>query len=232
VDLPLELALALLTDANGVIDLAVPVSGNVDDPEFGLGSVIGTAFVNLITKAVTAPFSLLANLVGAEEDLQRLNFTSGSSELRDATKVKLDQLAQAMQQRPGLALIVMGRLNRDADHEYLQIAALREEFIASGLSTTQIENKEPAFVDELERRYRRLGISGDIPTPPQQYNAVRETMPVSDSALQELIEARAVAIKSYLVNEQGMPADKIAIEQTGLDDEAHQFSGAELALES
>jgi Domain of Unknown Function (DUF748) len=232
VDLPLELALALLTDANGVIDLAVPVSGSVDDPEFGLGSAISKAFINLITKAVTAPFSLLANLVGAEDDLQRLNFASGSSELRETTVTKLDQLAIALQQRPNLTLIVLGRLNPAADTEYLQVSALREELLASGLSQEQIENKEQAFIDEIERRYRALGLAGELPSPPQQYNAVRSAVAVNNTALVELIEARAVAIKSYLVNEKGLAADRIAIEQTALDDEAHQFSGAELGLES
>lgn len=231
-DLPLELALALLTDANGVIDLAVPISGDVDDPEFGLGSVISKAFINLITKAVTAPFSLLANLVGAEEDLQRLNFSSGSAELRENTLVKLDQLTLALQQRPGLTLVVMGRLNREADTERLQITALREQLLAAGLTPAQIENKEQPLLDEVERRYRKLDLPGDLPSPPLQYDAVRQTIPVSDKALLELVEARAVAIKTYLVNEKGLAADRVAIEQSTLEDEAHQFSGVELGLES
>lgn len=230
-DLPLELALALLTDVNGVIDLAVPVSGNVDDPEFGLGSVIGTAFVNLITKAVTAPFSLLANLVGAEEDLQRFNFASGSAELRENTMAKLDQLTAALQQRPGLTLVVMGRINPTADREKLQAAVLKNELLASGITQEQADNKEQAYTDEIERRYRKLGLEGELPSPPQQYNAVRQAIPVSDDALRTLIEDRAVAIKTYLVNAKGVPADRIAIQQSALEDEAHQFSGVELDLE-
>ncbi len=89
VNLPLGLAIALLTDANGVIDLAIPVSGNIDDPKFGLGSVIFSALVNIITKAITAPFSLLANLIGSEEDLQRVTFSSGTAQLDEAGKSKL-----------------------------------------------------------------------------------------------------------------------------------------------
>ncbi len=231
VDLPLELALALLTDASGVIDLAVPVSGDVDDPDFGLGSVIGKAFVNIITKAVTAPFSLLANLVGAEEDLQRLNFASGSASLSDSTRTKLDQLAEALAQRPKLSLVVLGRLNPAADREALQGAALRESMLASGLSPGQIADKEQAYFDELERRYRELGTGGDLPSAPQQYKAVRDAVALGERDLAELIEARAVAIKTYLVNDKGMAADRIAIEQSSPDDEAHLFSGAELDLE-
>jgi hypothetical protein len=232
VDVPLELALALLTDMNGVIDLAVPVSGDVDDPEFGLGSAISGAFVNLITKAVTAPFSLLANLVGAEDDLQRLNFVSGSAELRDATRIKLDQLAEALAQRPGLTLVVWGRLNREADIEHLQRAGLRAELIADGLTAEQIDNREKAYLAEIEKRYRALGLEGELPTPPQQYAALRQTIAVSETDLGNLIDARAVATKSYLVNEKGVAADRVAIEKSSPDDEANQFSGVELGLDS
>ena len=125
----------------------------------------------------------------------------------------------------------MGRLNPETDREYLQIAGLRQELLAAGLSQQALENKDKPYLDEIERRYRDLGIAGELPGPPQQYDAVRETIPVSDDALLALIQDRAVAIKTYLVSERGMEADRIAIEQTPLDDESHQFSGVELGLE-
>jgi len=105
VDLPLQLAIALLTDSRGIIDLAVPVSGDVNNPSFSVGSVIAGAFINLITKAVTAPFNLLANLVGTEEDLQRINFAAGTTVLDATGEGKLADLAGALKQRPKLKLV-------------------------------------------------------------------------------------------------------------------------------
>lgn len=232
VDLPLELALALLTDMNGVIDLAVPVSGDLDNPEFELGQVIGGAFINLITKAVTAPFTLLANLVGTEEDLQRLTFASGSDELNTASRAKLDQLAEALQQRPGLTLIVSGRLNPEADLQQLQTAALNSELLAGGLSQDQIDDKDDAFASAIEVRYRSLYPDGELPALLSQYRAVRDSLSVSETQLKALAESRAVAVKQYLVMERGMQADRAAIESASLEDEANQFSGVELELDT
>ncbi|MFU8765189.1 MAG: DUF748 domain-containing protein, partial [Haliea sp.] len=119
-DLPLRLGIALLTDRNGVIDLAVPVSGDVNNPQFSLAQVIARAFVNLLSKAITAPFSLLASLVGSSEDLQTVDFAAGSRELDSHGQSKLRDLATAMQQRPGLRLVVSGRIDPETDRVRLQ----------------------------------------------------------------------------------------------------------------
>jgi hypothetical protein len=77
VDLPLEPAPAILTDANGTIEMKVPVTRDVDNPDFDLSGVIADAFVNLLIKAITAPFTLLANLVSSEEDSSVSRSTRG-----------------------------------------------------------------------------------------------------------------------------------------------------------
>jgi len=233
VDLPLELALALLTDSNGVIDIDLPVSGNIDEPDFDIGSVIAGAFVNLITKAVTAPFALLANMIGSEEDLQRLNFPSGMAELDEAGKTKLTQLGGALTQRPGLILVIKGRLHPRADRERLQERQLINELVGNGLTPEQVQTKGPEWEKAVRARYTQLSGPNTAETPlGQQYEAVRDSIPTPDTALRELIEARAVAVKTYLVNEVKLEADRAVIEQVSLDDEAHLFSGVELGVDS
>jgi len=237
VDLPLELALALLTDMDGVIDMDVPVSGDMGDPDFGLGSVIFSAFVNIVSKAITAPFALLANLVGSEEDMQRINFPSGSSELDEAAMAKLTQLTEAMAQRPGLNLVLLGRLHPSADRERLQNNILDEELQSGGLSAEEVASKGDRWAQAIQARYKVLpGIvtssaEGTEITAPEQYQKVVASIAVSDLQLQGLSEERAVSVKRYLVNELQFPAERSAIELVDVDDQKNLFSGVELGVD-
>jgi hypothetical protein len=130
VNLPLDLAIALLTDAEGKIDVAVPVRGNVDSPEFSYGHVVGQAMVNLITKIVTAPFRALANLLGGgAEQLDAIAFDPGSSRLLPPEREKLHKVVEALEKRPQLKLVVQGRFDPKSDGQ-----ALRKEGVRRGLA--------------------------------------------------------------------------------------------------
>ncbi|KAA1194235.1 DUF748 domain-containing protein [Pseudohalioglobus sediminis] len=232
VDLPLDLALALLTDMSGVIDLQIPVEGDVDNPEFALGSVIAGAVMNLITKAVTAPFALLGSLVGTEDDLQRVGIPSGSAELNDASKKKLGILYEALSQRPGLTLVISGQLNLDPDTRALQKAALEQELLDNGLSAQALAERNADYLQAVEKKYAALGADVGETSFNQRYEAVLASINISAEQLRQLTQARAVASKDYLVNELGMPADRAVIEQSAeLDMEAQVFSGVVLDLE-
>jgi Domain of Unknown Function (DUF748) len=234
VDLPLELALALLTDVNGVIDLKVPVEGDVNDPEFAIGGVLASAFVNLITKAVTAPFNLLASLVGSEDDLQRIPFSAGNADLNEPAMARLEQLNQALQQRPGLTLVVSGRLNLESDRERLQRQTLEEQLLAEGIQQDDITRRGPDYMNAVVKRYQAL--TGDTSTEvtfSEQLNAVRGSITISNEQLLALAQARAVATKEHLVNELGLGADRAVINQAAqLVPEDNTYSGVELELDS
>lgn len=129
--LPLGLAVALLTDSEGVIDLAVPVEGDLDNPEFKIGGVIWRALGNLITKAVTAPFRFLANLVGVEsEDFGTLTFQPGSADLSPPDQEQLIKLGEAMLQRPELSVEVAGSWSAELDRPALQAARVEADMDA------------------------------------------------------------------------------------------------------
>jgi len=129
--LPLELAVALLTDSKGVIDLDVPISGDINDPQFRIGGVVTKALFGLIGKIVTSPFALLGKLVGAKsEGFGRLDFTPGSAEISPPDQEKLVKLAAAMRQRPELVLEVGGVYAADADRAALQAQRLDAELAA------------------------------------------------------------------------------------------------------
>jgi hypothetical protein len=155
VNLPLDLAVALMKDSSGKIDIGLPVSGDLNDPQFSLGPLIWKAFTNLITKAVTAPFRALGSLFGgAEETFDAVGFDAGRTELLPPEKEKLKKLSDALQKRPQLGLVVQGRYSPEADglefkkrQVRLAVATLTGEKLFAG--------EDPGPLDLGERKTRR-----------------------------------------------------------------------------
>lgn len=148
-NLPLDLAVGLLKDINGVIDLDLKVSGDLDDPSFSASGIILKAFANLITKAVAAPFKLLGNLVpGLEaEDSNEIVFAAGIAELTPPEQEKLALISEALAQRPELVLDAPGGFVGDVDRAGLQ------RLQAEALLQAEVEATEDA--EQLLRRQRR-----------------------------------------------------------------------------
>ncbi len=141
--LPLGLAVALLKDSEGVIDIDVPVEGDLDNPEFRIGGVIWKAIGNLITKIVTAPFRLLGNLVGMDsEDFGTMAFQPGRADVSPPDEEKLAKLGEAMLKRPELVVEVGGSWAPGPDRR-----ALQEAHVAADLETWLDAN--PGDGDEL-----------------------------------------------------------------------------------
>ncbi len=233
-DLPLRLGIALLTDSNGVIDVSVPVSGDVNNPEFNLGSVITGAFVNLLTSMVTAPFRLLAGLAGSSEDLETVDFAAGSAELDRHGQQKLRDLAAAMQQRPAIKLVLTGQIDAATDHRSLQQQQLQQKLLDAGLSVSDINERSAAWEDAIAERYDALepdpDPAGETPSILLQARRVLEQQPVSAQALAALARERAAASKRFLINEGGIAADRAVIEDIDPDSDADGFSGVEMAV--
>jgi len=130
VSLPLNLAIAILEDANGVIDLGLPVTGDLDDPKFNYGQLIWKAFVNLITKLATAPFRALGAMFGGDaETLDVIVFDGGSAEILPPEAEKLVKLAGALQKRPNLKLIAQGQFSQETDGQALKDLQVRRQVV-------------------------------------------------------------------------------------------------------
>ena len=127
--LPIPLALALLKDRKGLIDIDLPISGNIDDPEFSYGGIIWNALVNLLTKVATSPFSLVGGLVGGvmaddPDALKYIAFPAGVKELLPTEQEKLVALAKALSDRPALGLDITGAADSEVDGSALAEAKL------------------------------------------------------------------------------------------------------------
>ena len=118
--LPVKLATALLADSQGVIDLDLPISGSLNDPQFSVGPIIVKAIVNLIGRAITAPFTLLARALGGGaggDDMANVAFAPGSAQLQPKAREQLDKVAKALIDRPQLKLTVVGTSSLAAERE-------------------------------------------------------------------------------------------------------------------
>jgi hypothetical protein len=124
--IPIKLAVALLKDRNGVIDIQLPVSGTLDDPAFRLGPIIWKAFLGLLTKVVTSPFAAIGALFGGGDELAYVEFASGSAEITTAELDKLGKLAKALAERPQLRLDVPLTLANEQDAAALAQKTLNE----------------------------------------------------------------------------------------------------------
>ncbi|GIU13834.1 DUF748 domain-containing protein [Shewanella glacialipiscicola] len=162
--LPITLAIALLQDRNGIIDLGMEVSGDLDSPSFSVGSIIMTALKNVITKAVTAPFTFLAGLIGSDETLDKISFTAGQFSLSEKEQKSLDKLASALLDRPMLKLSIEGEVDAINDSQAIaerimkrklaKLANIEFSALPAGLSPSQFPSQGP-LADALVTLYEQ-----------------------------------------------------------------------------
>lgn len=216
-NLPIRLAVALLADRNGVIDLNLPISGSINDPQFRVGPIVWRMVLNLIGKAVTAPFALIAQaLGGSAEDLRQIDFAPGRSELDAAARSRLEQVAQAMAQRPALRLTLAGQSDLERERRAYQQAQLQQRLLQE--KQRQLERRgqgseavaPPTAAESAELLaavYRRA----DIPKPRNLVGLAKTlpaaemealllaSIPVDADRMRELALARASAVRDALV---------------------------------
>jgi len=146
--LPVRFALALLRDSNGVIDINLPIGGSLDDPQFSVGGLFVKAIVNVLAKAVTAPFSLLSSIFGGGEELSLLEFDAGRASINDAGVAKLKSMAKILQDRPALKLEITGRTDPEADREDLKKASIDRKVRVSDDDLTSLANRRAQAVKD------------------------------------------------------------------------------------
>lgn len=225
-DLPLTLALAVLKNSAGVIDVDLPVRGDLSNPQFDYGGLIGKAVRQAIVKAATAPFTFLAGLVGGkDEDLQTVAFAPGSADLPAVQRDKLQKLAQALIARPQLALNIRPRADQD-DSRALAQRALRQA-LGYGSASDEADDDEDESTDRLSALYQeRFGSEPPAVPPPEGTSpsaqeqraaaarAGRERLLAALApdfkALRAMAQARGEAIRAALMD-NGVPVQRMAI---------------------
>jgi len=233
--LPVKLAIALLKDSNGVIDLPVPVDGNLDDPNFHLGPIIWKVVVNLVTKIVTSPFKLLGSLFGGGENLNIIEFAPGSAAIDPAATAKIESLRKAMASRPALKLEIPEASCPEADSAALASRGWQDAQTALARAELGKHADDPGAVEALlrdpkqyrsalQRALERAGIQAPAPQPAQGASkadtqaaeiaaseaALKEKVAVvGPAALEALGRARADRAQNALLADSGMDPKRV-----------------------
>ncbi len=251
--LPVLLAVSLLKDRNGVIDVNLPVSGSLSDPEFSIGGVIMRVIVNLLTKAITSPFSLIASAFGGGDELGYVEFAPGSANLTDAGRRKVETLGKALNDRPGLRLEITGRIDPATDAAGARRAWLDEQVAEQKVRELRQSAREQRAADDedgeqgakvtvspqeypkyLEAVYRRssikkprnlIGMAKSLPTAEMEA-LLLQNAPVTDSGLRQLAERRALTVKQALEREGKVPEARLFLTAPKLDTDGIKDKGS------
>jgi len=230
-NLPVRLAVSLLKNPRGEIDLNLPVGGTLDDPQFSVFGLVLRAFIGLITKAITAPFALIGR-----EELSQFDFDPGSSQIGAAQEENLRDLAKSLQERPALKLDITGQANLQRDAEGIRQNKLHNMVMAekrrrTGSSMAEIDPQE--YAELLDAVYRQaaikkprnlIGLTKSLPVGEME-KLLLESIDVKEEDAPALAIRRETAVQRWLTDEGGILPERIF--RRALTDEETKESGRE-----
>lgn len=226
--IPIRLAIALLKDSNGVIDLDIPITGSLDDPQFKVAPIVWQAIVNVITKAATAPFKFIANLVGGGEDMDSIAFKPIQVVLQQEQSEKLVKMAQALQKRPELNIEIRGAFDSQQESQLLKEEKFKQVLqVAMGKMGTELRAVEFLYQQQFgqeslkQQQVLQLKPSADnikqpLKTEPIAYQQALkqqliEAQPKMEGELRQLALERAKNIRNQLVEHEHIEDSRIFI---------------------
>lgn len=225
--LPVNLAISLLKNNRGEIDLNLPISGSLDDPEFSIGGLIIKVIVNLFVKAVTSPFALLGSMFGSGEELSNVEFAVGRASIDAAATKKLESLAKALVERNSLKLEITGRADPEIDREGLKRVAIERAMKAEKLKDLK-KSGEGKSLDEIEiaptevktyliRAYKEakfpkprnvIGLQKELPVEEME-KLMLTNLPATDDDIKALADRRAEVVQGWLVEQGKVPPERV-----------------------
>jgi hypothetical protein len=233
--LPVPLAVALLKDRNGKIDVDLPVRGNLNDPDFRYGRALLNVLLNLLAKAATSPLSLLGGLVGGSGDeLQYIEFPPGQSSLSDSEVKKLGTLEKVLVERPGLFVEFAGTADPKRDRVVLaerkfavELQKLKQQESGGGMTqpgaVIALSKEEEARLtgEWYARQFPDLAATPKPALPvEEQRERLVATLPVDEAELRQLAQDRATQIRARLLQAGAIPEERLAAREVQLKEES------------
>jgi hypothetical protein len=213
--LPLDVVVALLQDASGEISLRVPVSGELDRPEFDLKEAVASAINNALVQVIAAPFSLIGQIVTLGGRLGAIavdpvRFDPGSFALDGVARAHLDKVAVVMTERPRIAIRLSGWVHPASDEEGLRALRL-EERIANLRRADGVASRDEAIDRLFARTFGEPGVGLD---PARRLARLRAVERLEERDVAELSDARMLAVYDYLAR-AGIARERIFLGEGG-----------------
>lgn len=220
--LPLRLAAGLLKDAKGVVNLDVPVKGDLNDPEFKVWPIVWQILKNLVVKAATAPVKLIQGVVGGEEkDLEQVRSAMLQRTLGPPQRRALDQLAAALKAKPDIAVVLVPLVDTVQEREML--AAFEAKRSSLGMSGA-LNGQDSARIDALSLRdstfigfldARSPDTRGRPDTERCMAVAGREAI---DALWADMERSRQEQVLGVLLDTHALPADRVTLRKGTADE--------------
>ena len=228
--LPLGFAIALLEDGDGIIDIDMPVEGNMDEPDFKYGALLLKTFANLIVKVVASPFKFLGAAMGIDgEELEFADFEPGSSIVLAPEREKMDNVAKILNKKPKLSFEIIGTYDAKLDKYAMQKAKAKAKVLALNTKKEEatlilVEAVETIYVQSMgkealqklqEEMKKKLS---DETKYENEYKEILfaktiELESVSQDELDNLAKSRAKALKEYLMNTKAIDTKRIIVDK-------------------
>jgi hypothetical protein len=223
VSLPVGLAVSLLKDRKGEINLDIPVSGSFDDPEFKISKVIFQVLKNLVVKAAASPFSLVASIAGGGEEMRYIEFSEGLSEFEDESLKRLEAVEKILFERPALKLDVKGYCSLEKDRDALknknfEIMVENQKTAMGFEKSAELENKDRLkALNKIhesvfdEKFVSELDINQEISLLSEK---IKNSIEITDEDLRYLAARRAGKVKDYILNLGRIDTSRIFVNET------------------
>ena len=239
--LPVPLAVALLKDRRGRIDIDLPIRGDLNDPDFKYGKVMVSTLLNLLMKIVASPFTLMGKLIpgGGDEDLQFIEFPLGSTMVADEELKKLEALAKGLEERPGLRLEITGTADPVRDRTVLGLQKLNAQLLARWQQGKGASKEVDLPIVEEERAIKELfdqqrsqqpvattaqgvQVASKPPTIEDMRQQLAAAIPVPDSDLRLLAQQRAEQMRGQLAGEGKLAEERVFLTEVDLVASDHE----------
>lgn len=230
ISLPVKLGIALLKDRNGLIELDLPVSGDLNNPEFKISQIIVKMILNLLTKIITAPFAALSSIFGGGAELSFVDFEYGSSQITAPMQAQLDKLTTALYDRPALQLEIQGDFHlkndrsalRQVEFDNLLKAQKLKEMVKKGrdaVALAEVKIEPENYETYLNMAYQ----ASEIPKPRDESGKIKKlpaaemekllftAIDISDEDLRLLAHERAAAVKEYILSSAKIEGHRLFI---------------------
>jgi hypothetical protein len=248
--LPVPLAVALLKDRKGRIDIDLPIRGDLNDPDFKYGKVVVSTLLNLLTEIVASPFMLMGKLIpggGDAEELQYLEFDPGAAAFVATELKKVEAITKGLEERPGLRLEITGTVDPVRDRKVLGLQKLKAQLLARWQQGKGASKEVDLPIVEEERAIKELfdqqrsrqpvatpaqgaQVASKPPTLEEMRQQLAAAIPVPDSDLRLLAQQRAEQMRRQLAGDGKLAIERVFLTEVDLTASEHDKVRSRLNL--